>query len=228
MSVIQTSVGVKYHSNITASIDIKTWKIGTLDKTSLISCIMMCMQADNCFWATFNSDACDLLSITKKEMVDFHLIIRNGGLGLQIYQMIKGCSKQACRLLDGCVFVKDDSYCVKYYVDGLEYQPARTFCRQNGGELFRIDSSSKQTRLGTILTQYPQISQGFTIQGRKDNAGNWLFDDGTRMPYFNWNTDDDQPNNSTIERYIYINSMYNWKWHDIGPDVRPFLCEIHV
>lgn len=67
-----------------------------------------------------------------------------------------------------------------------------------------------------------------TIQGIKDGAGNWLFDDGTRMPYFNWNTDDGQPNNSTIERYIYIKSMYNWKWYDIGPGVRPFLCEIHV
>lgn len=68
-----------------------------------------------------------------------------------------GCSEQACRLLDGCFFVKDDNYCVKYYVDGLEYQPARTFCRQNGGELFRIDSSSKQTRLRKILGMYQNV-----------------------------------------------------------------------
>ncbi|CAC5375454.1 LAYN [Mytilus coruscus] len=224
--MIQTSLAVEYKGNINASIDITPWKIGVFYETSLISCIMMCMQADNCFWTTFNNGACDLLSVTKKDMDNSQLIVYNGGL--QIFQMIRGCSEQACQLSDGCVFIDDDSSCIKYYVDRLRYHSARTICKRDGGELFRIDSLIKQKRVQYLLNDVLNVNANVTVQGIKNSANKWLFDDGTLMTYFNWNAYEGQPNNGTSELYIYIKSSKQCQWHDIGLYENPFLCEIHA
>lgn len=80
-----------------------------------------------------------------------------------------------------------------------------------------------------VLANFLEVTNDLTVQGTKDDAYNWLFDDGTHMPYFNWNNGDGQPNNSSEERYITIKKLYSWQWHDVGADhVNRFLCEIYA
>lgn len=51
------------------------------------------------------------------------------------------------------------------------------------------------------------------IQGNNDNdVGEFRFDDGTPMQYFNWNSD--QPEGST-EHYIVMRTNVNYLWHDV-------------
>ncbi|VDI05360.1 Hypothetical predicted protein [Mytilus galloprovincialis] len=143
---------------------------------------------------------------------------------------LQGCSKQPCQEIDGCYFLQVSNSCIKYNdVEALDYGSAKTICTQHGGELLRIDSQCKQDTLGEILTNCLNVTTNLLVQGTKDDAGNWLFDDGTHMPYFNWNSDGGQPSNSINELYIFIKSMHSWKWHDFsGFNGRRFLCEIYA
>ncbi|VDI46873.1 Hypothetical predicted protein [Mytilus galloprovincialis] len=224
LSEVRTSLGIRYEKDIRTTSDISSWKIGVVNEISLMECIMRCMMAETCFWATLNNGTCELLSISRTEINNLSLTFNDRGL--PTYQMIRVLLLLACRLLDGCFCLDDESYCIKYYVDGLEYAYARNICKRDGGELLRIDSQSKQDLMVRILTFTLPLRLKMTVQGTKDDAGNWMFDDGKPMTYFNWNTGGGQPNNCCAERNIYINSIYDWKWHDIGPDARPFLCEI--
>ncbi|XP_052067184.1 galactose-specific lectin nattectin-like [Mytilus californianus] len=166
-------------------------------------------MADSCFWSTFNNGTCELLSISRTEINNLTLIANNGGL--PTYQMVRA----------------DDSSCIKYYVDGLEYAYARTICKRDGGELLRIDSQSKQDRMVRILKTVFYVTVDVTVQGTKENStGNWLFDDGTLMNYFKWNAN--QPSNGPPELYLYLNANDNWKWNDIGLEKKTFLCEIRA
>ncbi|XP_063399715.1 uncharacterized protein LOC134684358 [Mytilus trossulus] len=138
-----------------------------------------------------------------------------------------GCSKKSCRFLDGCVFLQNDGYCMKYYVRQLSYEPASTVCRQDGGELFRIDSYRKQLAMEHILSSVLSVTDDVIVQGTKDSQDRWLFDDGTPMTYFNWNSPDGQPNNGPTERYIHIKSSNQCLWNDFGSAERQFLCQIN-
>ncbi|CAG2225873.1 LAYN [Mytilus edulis] len=178
------------------------------------------MQTDNCFWTTFNSGTCALLSISKTDIDKLPLIDNNGGLST--YQMIRGCSEKACRLSDWCKFIEDDGYCIKYYVDGLEYDSARTVCRRDGGELLRIDSPQKQTTVEHILNVF-QVYVPVTVRNKETIASQWLFDDGTAMRYSNWNKPK-QPTNNSQELYIYLKPEANWQWNDISPGKNLFFA----
>jgi hypothetical protein len=54
-----------------------------------------------------------------------------------------------------------------------------------------------------------------------------MFDDGTEMTFFDWNTAEHQPNGGN-EIYLYLRKQVQCKWHDIGSNARPFICEIQL
>ena len=66
------------------------------------------------------------------------------------------------------------------------------------------------------------------IQGHKDQLTmKWMFDDGTEMTFFDWNTG--QPNNGPADYYLYFRAQEQCKWHDdFGGTVRPFICELQL
>ena len=55
-----------------------------------------------------------------------------------------------------------------------------------------------------------------------------MFDDGTEMTFFDWNTAENQPNKGGREIYIYLRTQVQCKLNDIGSSTRPFICEIQL
>jgi len=59
------------------------------------------------------------------------------------------------------------------------------------------------------------------IQGNNDNdIGEFRFDDGTPMSYFNWNSG--QPGGGS-EQYIAMRKNYNYQWYDF-PETHNSKC----
>lgn len=130
-------------------------------------------------------------------------------------------------MLDGCIYV-------------IEYQ-----CLKKGRSLkmvirnyFRRFALCQVNLLKDLLFRYSSLCICFIgselsvtgdviVQGTKNSQDRWLFDDGTPMTYFKWNSPDGQPNNGPTERYIHIKTSIQCFWHDFGIAERPFLCQIH-
>lgn len=55
-----------------------------------------------------------------------------------------------------------------------------------------------------------------------------MFDDGTEMTFFDWNTAHGQPNKGRRDIYLYLREQEQCKWHDVNSTVRPFICELQL
>lgn len=69
------------------------------------------------------------------------------------------------------------------------------------------------------------LNDNVYIQGRRDEALKWKYDDGTDITFFRWNTG--EPSNGTIETYlVIIEDIFLWNDHaEDGDFVHAAVCQ---
>ncbi|CAG2198070.1 unnamed protein product [Mytilus edulis] len=162
--------------------------------TSIHDCTRMCLFEDTCFGFLFNKTSgrqgnCQLLSITQvlfqreQDLVTDPVVSQD----IAYYPVQKGCLVPNCPVTEEYVFNVDVCFCIKYYPTFLLYADASNVCKQDGGELARIDNLSKQTFATQRLVNTWLVTLDVSIQGFYHNVnGNWYFDDETILNFTYW------------------------------------------
>ncbi|KAK3797104.1 hypothetical protein RRG08_060450 [Elysia crispata] len=113
------------------------------------------------------------------------------------------------------------------YIDkqGLHWEDAAMFCRNNGGFLVAVNSRDEESYLAGRLATSKMES--FWIGANDiDTEFGWVWLDGSPFSYFNWAPG--QPDNYVDQDFVYLNKT-TMQWADVGPSaVLGIICEMKV
>ena len=76
-----------------------------------------------------------------------------------------------------------------------------------------------------VATTPGKINDFLWIQGDK-STGVYIFDDGTELTYYNWDTTEPQAG-GTEQPYLFIKISAAYRWHDAETNhLVPALCQV--
>ncbi|XP_060067934.1 uncharacterized protein LOC132548129 [Ylistrum balloti] len=174
---------------------------------SVLSCLRQCYRFTGCMSFFYNeiTKVCSLQSIVY--LFEEQASTETGSryfIPIQSGNCPVGGGFMHNRALEICYNFK----CCNFY-DALALKAE---CNASDTKLIKIDTAEKQNHMAAFLEQE---STGYTlIQGTRDESGVYRYDDGTIMTYFNWDDEDNEPEERSGEVYILVKKQTQFQWHD--------------
>nr|XP_034307515.1 asialoglycoprotein receptor 2-like [Crassostrea gigas] len=180
---------------------------------SLASCSAHCSQSVGCKSYTWKNatSSCVLLSTD----ITRNLLDPSIPQDIAVYtKYYRRCSEFGYEQIDGI-----NGYCFKNYGVKKAYSEAQNTCRNDGGHLVRISTSTKHGHIQSFMKL--KSSREIYIDGTKISNGSWCLSDGSPM-FLDWRSGEPTGGDGENCVIMFDDGTYNDVFCNF---MIPFMCE---
>lgn len=191
---------------------------------SLSACSLLCLaDYDNCAMMYYNS----IDKLCQTHVAPVSPDTANSHTGGMFYG-VQG-DYGVCPSYLGYTRVPNISLCYKITSQSAEWQDGRDVCRNEGGDLIKLNTEAKEEFIQNQLTMMG-ISTSYYVGGNDiDVDTTWRWSDGTLLSdgYENWF--DQEPSNNLGEHCLILPHYFDYQWNDADCDLFiQYICEIKI
>ncbi|VDI21092.1 Hypothetical predicted protein [Mytilus galloprovincialis] len=209
---MQTGVGIKNTDFTDFKITENNLKLGVA--RNVIGCSARCLEHLQCLSFSYNKKT-SMCEMWDEDFIHINATDGSTDVGWIYYYILRdlecGITKENCLSHSG--FFYTTCFCHRLTSTQLFYQNALDMCASYNSSLAKVNRGFFQLTLENILA--PIVDGEVRIQGDRANVtSTWRFNNGDLMKYFNWNTNDNQPDQSPTELSLVIRKSKGYRWHD--------------